>query len=381
MDDFKESVVLNREEKVISIVVHLIFALQSMLSISDAILEILLKICCILLNLLHNSLSIEKLGQLCQMFPSSLFTARKIIKLENNVFTKYVSCPSCCTIYNPDDAFKITASGLKESKLCSYVRFPNHTMSRFKEQCGTVLMKSFSSIDGKKTYLYPNRLYCYQPLKQSIQNLISRRDIFHKILQGPQKSTEGIMLDTIDGNFCKSFCDKNGDLYFDDPRNLGGILNIDWFQPFDNVQHSCGVVYMALLNLPREIRFKFENVIIIGIIPGPNEPKENVNSFLKPLIDDLLTFWDPGEMLDEDGSKALYKFALCCISSDLPATRKCCGFMSYNATRGMKQPSILILIFKRFYSKNKWRTVLMKVFKFFGSVLLLIFFKNNHSIL
>jgi len=53
----------------------------------------------------------------------------------------------------------------------------------------------------------------------------------------------------------------------------------------------------------------------------------DVNSFLKP----LLMFWK-GELLNESESKAPYKFALCCISSDLPATRKCCGFVSYNLT-------------------------------------------------
>ena len=143
------------------------------------------------------------------------------------------------------------------------------------------------------------------------------------------------MFDTVDGNFWKDFVDENGERYFSDPRNLGGILNIDWFEPFENVQYSRGVIYLALLNLPRELRFKWENIIIVGIIPGPKEPKLNVNSYLEPLVNDLLTFWNPGELLVENGREVLYRFALCCISSDFPATRKCCGFVSYNATHGM----------------------------------------------
>ena len=138
------------------------------------------------------------------------------------------------------------------------------------------------------------------------------------------------MFDVVDGKFWKEFLDYNGQqLYFSDPRNLGVILNIDWFQPFENVNHSCGVIYLALLNLPRELRFKWENVILVGIIPGPKEPKLTVNSYLKPLIDDLLKFWNPGELLVENGQLALYKVALCCISSDLAATRKCCGFVVF----------------------------------------------------
>ena len=48
------------------------------------------------------------------------------------------------------------------------------------------------------------------------------------------------------------------------------------------------VIYLALVNLPREIRFRKENVIIIGVIPGPKEPKGNINFLLKPLVDELL---------------------------------------------------------------------------------------------
>ena len=146
-------------------------------------------------------------------------------------------------------------------------------------------------------------------------------------MKGPPVSENNILFDTMDGNFCKDFCDKSGKKFFLDKRNIGVILNIDRFQPFENVQHSCGVIYIALLNLPRDLRFKWENVIIVGTIPGPHEPNLTVNSFMRPFVDELLQFWDPGVFLDEDGRKCFYKLVLCCISSDLPATRKCCGFV------------------------------------------------------
>ena len=133
-------------------------------------------------------------------------------------------------------------------------------------------------------------MFCYFPLKNSIQNLINRKEARDQLLTGPTKSSDGVMCDTVDGEFFKTFQDSNGNWYFQDPRNLGGILNIDWFKPFKNVKHSTGVIYIALLNFPREIRFKWENVLLVGIIPGPNEPSLNVNTFLKPLVDEMLTF-------------------------------------------------------------------------------------------
>ena len=56
--------------------------------------------------------------------------------------------------------------------------------------------------------------------------------------------------------------------------------------------HSVGVIYLVLVNLPREIRFRKKNVIIIGVIPGPKKPKGNINFFLKPLVDELLDLWN-----------------------------------------------------------------------------------------
>ena len=64
------------------------------------------------------------------------------------------------------------------------------------------------------------------------------------------------------------------------------------------------------------------------MIPGPNEPKQHVNTFLSPLVQDLqtlfsgITFQNPSAILGYTTLRA----TLACISCDLPATRKVCGF-------------------------------------------------------
>lgn len=35
--------------------------------------------------------------------------------------------------------------------------------------------------------------------------------------------------------------------------NLTVMLNVDWFQPYDQVKDSVGVMYLALMNLPCEL--------------------------------------------------------------------------------------------------------------------------------
>jgi len=56
------------------------------------------------------------------------------------------------------------------------------------------------------------------------------------------------------------------------------------------IEYSVGAIYLTVLNIPREIRCKKENIILAGVIPGPTEPEKTINSYLKLLIDELKTF-------------------------------------------------------------------------------------------
>lgn len=91
---------------------------------------------------------------------------------------------------------------------------------------------------------------------------------------------------------------------------------------------------MTILNLPRDLRNKPENVLLVDILPGPSEAT-NLNGFLKPLVNELCDFW-VGKELTVYGfeSTKVIRCALLCASCDLPAGRKLCGFLSYNAHQG-----------------------------------------------
>ena len=64
----------------------------------------------------------------------------------------------------------------------------------------------------------------------------------------------------------------NGQNFLASPFNYTFHLNVDWFQPFLHTQHSEGAIYLSVLNLPRQKRFLKENIILVGVIPGPKEP-------------------------------------------------------------------------------------------------------------
>ena len=206
------------------------------------------------------------------------------------------------------------------SNKCVNISFPNHPQRRFRLPCNATLMKTVIGIDGKKIYLYPKKVYCSRSIKASIEELLKRpgfKDVLHK---GPVCSQAEEMTDVCDGEVYKTFCDDNGLPFFREKRNIGLMLNVDWFNPFKNSEYSLGVIYSMLLNLPRNVRFKWDNVIIMGIIPGPKEPKFTINSFLEPHVNELNRLWT-GMVFKEKSTAAFYKVALICTSSDVPATR------------------------------------------------------------
>lgn len=92
---------------------------------------------------------------------------------------------------------------------------------------------------------------------------------------------------------------------------------------------------MIVLNLPREERYK-ENMILVGIIPGPHEPSLKINSYLSPIVLKLNTFYTgvPLPASSDVRRTVTLQLALAGVFCDLPASRKVCGFLSFHAHHG-----------------------------------------------
>ena len=141
--------------------------------------------------------------------------------------------------------------------------------------------------------------------------------------------------DVYDGYIWKEFERFSGTDFLSAPNNYALLLNVDWLQPFEHVIYSVGVIYAVILNLPRSIRFKRENVLLLGVIPGPSEPPLTINSYLSPIVSDLLDLWKGVSMkLPGCSSTTTFRCALIGVSCDLPAARKVCGFLSHSANLG-----------------------------------------------
>ena len=86
--------------------------------------------------------------------------------------------------------------------------------------------------------------------------------------------------------------------------------------------YSVGVIYAVVLNLPRHLRYKLQNVCLIGIIydMGKEPPPPPVNTFIEPLVSELMTAWKDG--IHCLNSVVRFKLALMCVGCDVPATKE-----------------------------------------------------------
>ena len=68
------------------------------------------------------------------------------------------------------------------------------------------------------------------------------------------------------------------------------------------------------MNLPHAIRYKQENMLLIGLIPGPKQPEHDINSFLNLLVSELERFWVGVEMINSNGVAKEVRCALLCVA-------------------------------------------------------------------
>ncbi len=251
-------------------------------------------------------------------------------KKDKEDFTEYVVCPDCHSVYQYKDCVN-TINGCKESNLCSHMAYPNHPHRSKQKQCGATLLKKVKR--GSRFKLVPIKVYPYQSLKTALTKLVQKPGFLDNCEKWRRRVTDTeYLVDIYDGRIWSEYR-SNG--FLDSPFSLLLTMNVDWFQPFSHIQYSVGAIYLTVQNLPCSQRYKEENVILVGVMPGPSEPPLTMNSYLGPLVEDLNVGWNDGFVVKTHGdSEISLRIAVTCIACDIPASRKVCGFLGHNAALG-----------------------------------------------
>ena len=239
-------------------------------------------------------------------------------------------------MYNFEQCIE-TRAGSTVALKCKYVAFPNHSHRDQREPCNSPLLKEVKVGSRRKSVFVPIKAYPYQGLKAGITDLVSNPKFLTlcEHWRSERQVPDGVLADVYDGSVWKDF---NSDKYRNFLKAPGNLLSIntDWFQPFSKTVYSVGVIYLVVLNLPRNVRYKMENVIIVGIIPGTKEPKLTMNSFIGPLVKELNSAYK-GWCIPTNHpilKTVIVRLCIGCVTCDIPATRKLCGFFGHSAKLG-----------------------------------------------
>ena len=298
---------------------------QTLHSLSSRAIEWLLLFLGSLLSVLGRFSN--EISKIAVAFPSTSYKREKYLKhkLLISSVLHYVVCPSCLSIYKHENCLEHFATRIN-IKLC------NECLNS-RKHLRVPLLKQVITRKGNKKF-YPFLAYPYASLIESLKFLFKRRGFYQQCEQWRNEMPQDLLCDVYDGKIWKSFLNYKGQSFLAEKNSIAFMLNIDWFQPYKHRVYSVGVIYLAIMNLPRAIRFKRENIILLGLIPGPSEPKLNINSYLTPLVSDLLELWNGISYQTYDSGSQQVRAALLCVGCDLPAGRKVCGFLSYSANLG-----------------------------------------------
>ena len=314
----------------------LLLMIKNAYSLSDSCLKMLLLTMAMLIKIVGVAFMIKSsdLQLFLDIFPMTEHRLRALANCgcADNGFVHLVCCPKCLKLFDEINKWTIYARSQAEDFVCDYVRFPNHPHLSRRKKCASQLVQRVST--GVASVFKPLKVFPYNGLVSAIRHIIQRPDMLTHCNQWPLRVSKNAtcLLDVYDGDVWKEFLCVQGRPFLSQSNTLALVLNVDWFRPFEQSQYSVGVIYFTILNLPREVRYLPKNIIVVGIIPGPKEPEKVMNTFLQPLVADLQALWEGIYMSTPSQSLPVrIRAALLCVSCDIPACRKVCGFLGHNA--------------------------------------------------
>ena len=311
--------------------------LQFAYNLSNAAVSSLLRFLKFFIRELGIAFQCQPLVLASNHIPVRLGTVHSLFGIKEREFIKYVVCPKCHSVYNYEDCVnKSTSHGRSTSKLCKHIAYPNHPHQSRRTPCDTLLLKTVKTKRGIS--LQPFKIYPYCSLRYSMASLASRTsflDECEKWRNRLVRAPPSLLGDIYDGAIWKQFLSSNEFNYLSSPFCYLLTLNVDWFQPFERNVYSLGAIYLTIQNLPRSLRYKPENILLVGIMPGPKEASSNINSYLGPLVQELEEAWKNGfSLMNAHQVPITVRLALSCIACDIPASRKVSGFLGHTASLG-----------------------------------------------
>ncbi|XP_058759557.1 uncharacterized protein LOC131632856 [Vicia villosa] len=217
------------------------------------------------------------------LVPTDYYRTKKIVSKLGRTVEKIDCCVNCCMLFYTNECKQ-----LRECKFCNAPRYKEKTNGR--EKCKEVLMK---------------RMH-YLPLIPRLKRLYaSMSSAPHMRWHYENKREPGVMCHPSDGEAWKHF-DQIYPSFAAEEGNVSLGLCTDGFMPFNHTAspYSCWPVIVTPYNLPPKLCMTTPYMFLTLIILGPHNPKNKIDVYLQPLIDELKLLWNEGVLTYDISRKA-----------------------------------------------------------------------------
>lgn len=188
------------------------------------------------------------------------------------------------------------------------------------------------------------RVFCYIPLIHQLLGLYQSKDTAALMWYRSKFERKGpdIIRDVFDGAIYQKLCrhrvvldgEKQDHRYFEDPHDVAFSVCTDGFLLFQRRRSgpSATPILIQNYNLPPAIRTHANNLICVGVIPGPKQPKD-LASFRQPLEEECAKL--AGEGIKGYDASTKKEFTLRAYQifelADIVALEKSLGIKGHNA--------------------------------------------------
>ena len=255
------------------------------------------------------------------VLPSSTYEAKKVVCPLGLEVQKIHACINDCILYRGE------YENLNACPVCSALRYK-------------IRRDDPGDVEGEPTprKRVPAKVMWYAPIIPRLKRLFQNKERAKLLRWHKEDRKKDVMLrHPADGSQWRKI-DRKFKSFSDDARNLIFGLSTDGFNPFgeQSSSHSTWPVTLCIYNLPPWLCMKRKFIMMPVLIQGPKQPGNDIDVYLRPLVEELLELWrDEGvPVWDEHEQKEFNLRALLFVTiNDWPALGNISGQSNkgYNA--------------------------------------------------
>ncbi|PIL25594.1 hypothetical protein GSI_11342 [Ganoderma sinense ZZ0214-1] len=159
-------------------------------------------------------------------------------------------------------------------------------------------LKVDTHVSGNTPSWKPRKVFVYLPIIPRLKVFLASKPMAKEMkyrAEEQAKHTPGVIRDVTDSENYRALLDKHVTVdgkslahkYFDDARDVALGLSTDGFAPFKRRTKTAWPLILFNYNLRPDIRTHLDNILGLGVIPGPKKPVD-FDSFLWPAVHEFL---------------------------------------------------------------------------------------------